>query len=92
MKPFNSTQWCFFFNNWKKIIKEQYPDIVFLTNNYNGNWNEIYRVFDMGIAEVKENFINDTALDSLYTVADHLQKKTTFYHCNRKQGASIQTT
>jgi hypothetical protein len=67
-----------FFNNWKKIIKEQYPDIVFLTNNYNGNWNEIYRVFDMGIAEVKEKFINDTALDSLYTVADHLQKKQLF--------------
>jgi hypothetical protein len=73
---FNSV--VLFFNNWKKIIKEQYPDIVFLTNNYNGNWNEIYRVFDIGIAEVKENFINDAALDSLYTVADHLQKKQLF--------------
>ena len=65
----------YFFINWKKVIKEQYPDIAFLTNNYNGNWNEIYRVFDCGIAEIKEKHINKPDLDSLYALADSLQKK-----------------
>lgn len=67
-----------FFTNWKKIIKEKYPDIVFLTNNYNGSWREIYRVFDIGIAELKEQYVNDADLDSLYGLADSLHKKQLF--------------
>lgn len=77
-ETFQFTSVVQFFTSWKKTIQEKYPDIVFLTNNYNGNWNEIYRVFDVGIAEIKEKHINDKDLDSLYTLADSFQKKQLF--------------
>jgi len=52
--------------------------MIFLTNNYNGEWSPIYRTFDGGIAEIKANKINKKDLDYLYHLADSLQKTQVF--------------
>ncbi|PQJ81096.1 hypothetical protein BTO16_00170 [Polaribacter glomeratus] len=67
-----------FLENWKFEIRKIYHEMVFLTNNYNGNWNEIYQVFDGGIAELKQQYINSNDLDSLYGLADKLGKTQLF--------------
>lgn len=67
-----------FLSRWMIEIRNEYPSILFFTNNYNGNWNEIYQVFDGGIAELKVKHINDRDLDSLYFLADSLGKSQLF--------------
>ena len=67
-----------FLKKWQKELRVSFPNIVFLTNNFNGSWNDIYKVFDGGIAEIKEELVNDKDLDSLYKVADRLGKTQMF--------------
>jgi hypothetical protein len=55
-----------FFEKWQKEVKKSYPEMLFLTNNYNGEWNAIYRTFDGGIAEIQEEKINKKDLDQFY--------------------------
>lgn len=63
-----------FLKKWQKEIRKLYPKIKFLTNNYNGNLNKIYQVFDGGIAELKSKNVNNKDLDSLYAIANSLGK------------------
>lgn len=67
-----------FLTKWKEEIRKKYPQLIFLTNNFNGNWNEIYQVFDGGIAELNKKYVNNKDLDSLYGLADSLQKTQQF--------------
>jgi hypothetical protein len=67
-----------FFKRWMIDVKKVYPNMLFYTNNYNGEWNKIYKTFDGGIAEIKENNINDKDLNSLYRTADLLHKRQVF--------------
>src|SRR5690606_3218175 len=39
-----------FLTKWRQDITLKYPEMLFLTNNYNGSWQPIYAVFDGGIA------------------------------------------
>ena len=67
-----------FLKNWKKEVKKHYPKMKFLTNNYNGSWNSIYKVFDGGIAELNSKYVNKKDLDSLYHISDSLNKSQLF--------------
>lgn len=67
-----------FFKTWMNDVKKVYPNMLFFTNNYNGEWNPIYKVFDGGIAEIKESNVNYSDLDKLYNNADILHKKQIF--------------
>ena len=67
-----------FLKIWIEEIKKRYPKLKFLTNNYNGSWNSIYRVFDGGIAELNIKYINKKDLDSIYKLADSLNKTQLF--------------
>lgn len=67
-----------FFKKWRTKIRHRYPSMLFYCNNYNGSWDSIYLGFDGGIAELKTQNINKKTLDSLYAVADRLQKSQIF--------------
>jgi hypothetical protein len=67
-----------FFENWQIEVKTSYPKMIFLTNNFNGDWNAIYKTFDGGIAEIEPNKINKKDLNNLYHVADSLHKTQLF--------------
>lgn len=63
-----------FLKTWMIEMRVEYPEILFYTNNFGGEWNDIYINFDGGIAELNENYINESALDKLYKTADSLDK------------------
>jgi len=67
-----------FLSKWKKDVREHNPRMRFLTNNYNGSWNEIYKVFDGGIAELDSSKVTDETLDLLYATADSMGKSQLF--------------
>lgn len=67
-----------FLERWKTEVKKKYHKVRFLTNNYNGKWNPIYKVFDGGISELDEKYINVKDLDSIYAIADSLNKSQLF--------------
>jgi hypothetical protein len=67
-----------FLENWQIEVKRSYPKMIFLTDNFNGDWNAIYKTFDGEIAEIKPNKINKKDLDHLYHLADSLHKTQVF--------------
>ncbi|MBU6158098.1 MAG: hypothetical protein KGP35_03610 [Bacteroidetes bacterium] len=67
-----------FFEQWMSCVRENYPRMIFLTNNYNGEWNKIYQKFDGGIAELEAKKVNDSILHKLYSTADSLHKSQLF--------------
>ncbi|WP_310557792.1 hypothetical protein [Flavobacterium sp.] len=67
-----------FLKTWMNDVKKVYPNMLFYTNNPDGEWNQIYKTFDGGIAEIKEIRINDTDLNRLYRNADILHKSQVF--------------
>ncbi len=67
-----------FLQNWKSRLQAYRPGIKTLTNNYNGQWNDVYSVFDGGICELSKNNLNVPYLDSVYKVADRLGKTQVF--------------
>lgn len=67
-----------FLKTWMNDVKKMYPNMLFYTNNFNGEWNRIYKTFDGGIAEIKESSVNDDDLNRLYHNADILHKSQVF--------------
>lgn len=67
-----------FLKNWRNEVSKKYPKMIYLTNNYNGQWNEIYSVFDGGIAELNAKQVTNDTLDELYQNADNLNKSQVF--------------
>jgi hypothetical protein len=53
-KKFQTASVVQFLNTWMKDLRLYAGNkkIVFLANNFGGSWNEIFRVFDAGIAEM----------------------------------------
>ncbi len=52
--------------------------VTFLTNNYGGQWTDIYRVFDVGIGELPEDHANREYVRSRVATAENLGKKQYF--------------
>lgn len=77
-EKFQKASVIYFLKKWQSELRTSHPKIVFLTNNYNGSWNEIYQVFDGGVAELKVEHLNNRDLDSLYSLADSLDKSQLF--------------
>ena len=65
-----------FLERWKKDAKiYSGNNIVFLTNNYKGKWSNIYRQFDVGIAEVPANGLKQKFIVDGIEQARQLNKK-----------------
>ncbi|TCC94208.1 hypothetical protein EZ428_05370 [Pedobacter frigiditerrae] len=67
-----------FLSQLKKKLLEQNTNIKLLTNNGNGEWNNIYKVFDRGVAELGVGNLNILYLSKAYRLADELQKTQLF--------------
>jgi hypothetical protein len=67
-----------FLDKWMRDVRKINPRLIFLTNNYNGEWSSIYQKFDGGIAELESKKINDSILYKLYSTADSLHKSQLF--------------
>lgn len=52
--------------------------LTFLTNNFGGQWTEIYQVFDVGIAELSEDKINADFIQKQVETAKKLGKQQYF--------------
>ncbi len=59
-----------FLSEWKKAVITKFPKMLFLTNNSQGEWNNIYKIFDGGIAEINAKLVNNSDLDLIYKRAD----------------------
>jgi len=68
-----------FLKEWRVEMK-QYAKrpLVFLTNNYAGQWSEIYKIFDIGVAELPENRLDRNYILSCTKEAEKLNKKQYF--------------
>ncbi len=63
-----------FHNKWMKEMKNYTKNsIKFLTNNYGGNWDEIYSLFDIGIAEINEKKSSLIVIDK---IKENLEKNS----------------
>lgn len=67
-----------FLKNWKTSVKQYNKRIKIITNNYRGDWSEIYSIFDGGIAEIQEKDLNYVKLDSLFKIS-YLKKKSQIF-------------
>ena len=67
-----------FLSKLKNFLLDQNPNIKLLTNNGNGEWNNIYKVFDKGVAELGLGNLNTIYLSRAYKLADELQKTQLF--------------
>ena len=67
-----------FLKDWKRKILVYAPAIKTLANNNNGNWEDIFKVFDGGIAELQTKNLNIAFLDSVFSVADKFNKTQSF--------------
>lgn len=67
-----------FLNDWSKKIKVYKPGIVLITNNFKGNWSDIYSIFDKGIAELPESDLSTNNLDQRFSNAKKLKKTQLF--------------
>jgi len=63
-----------FLKNWKTEIVNYKKNIKILTNNFRGKWDDIYLNFDGGIAEIQEQDLNYTTLDTLFRTSDKFNK------------------
>lgn len=68
-----------FLTDWRKAMTAYARrPLTFLTNNYSGNWTDIYRVFDVGVAELPENRVNRPYLEARLDNARRLGKQQYF--------------
>ena len=67
-----------FLTNWKVKLKAFKSDVIILANNSNGSWNDIFSVFDGGIAELSEDKLNKPYLDSVFAVVAARHKTQIF--------------
>ncbi len=67
-----------FLKEWKNKILLYEPSIKTLANNNSGNWEDIFKVFDGGIAELQTKNLNIAFLDSVFNVSDKLGKTQNF--------------
>ncbi|RAK02561.1 hypothetical protein LX87_00681 [Larkinella arboricola] len=79
-----------FLKTWRQEV-EKYAGrpVTFLTNNYGGQWTEIYKIFDIGVAELPENRLNRNYLLARMTEADRLNKKQYFALSSDKEGKQL---
>jgi hypothetical protein len=63
-----------FVKNWKSRILAYHPGIITLANNSNAEWDDIYAVYDGGIAELSPSQVNVPSLNKLYNRANQLKK------------------
>lgn len=64
-----------FLKEWRASMKSKYSNLIFLANNVGGKWNEIYKIFDGGIAEIFRENLSRKFLDKIYSTSS-LYKKT----------------
>ena len=78
-KRFQTKSVVQFLKSWRSNM-EQYAKrkVTFLTNNFGGRWNEIYQMFDVGIAELPENNVNTIFIQKQVDVAKSLGKRQYF--------------
>ncbi|WP_138995127.1 hypothetical protein [Larkinella sp. C7] len=68
-----------FLTNWRKKVEDYARrPVTFLTNNYGGQWTEIYQIFDIGVAELPENRLNRNYILARTSEAGRLNKKQYF--------------
>jgi len=68
-----------FLQKWRVDMKAYAKrPITFLTNNYSGQWNDIYKVFDVGIAELPEDKIKSDFIQKQVVLAKSLGKQQYF--------------
>lgn len=78
-KTFQKESVIFFLKCWKKdMLDYAKRPLTFLTNNYGGEWTEIYKLFDVGISEIAENNYNERKVKKSVTLARKLSKKQFF--------------
>lgn len=75
-KTFQHASVVHFLTAWKKaMLKYSVVPISFLTNNYQGEWNDIYQVFDIGIAELSLDSLRKDAWKKGIGQAKRMGKK-----------------
>ncbi|HVX49983.1 MAG TPA: hypothetical protein VHB48_07490 [Chitinophagaceae bacterium] len=68
-----------FLTQWKAEVKEYAKrDLVFICNNYKGQWSGVYKVFDAGISEIEEKDIDFALISHSLDSARQLGKKQSF--------------
>jgi hypothetical protein len=78
-----------FLNEWRASIKSSYPKVKLLANNHSAKWNNIYSVFDGGIAELFRKDLNRDYLDKVYLKADQLRKTQTLSLVSSENGVQF---
>lgn len=64
-----------FLKEWKKQMKVYSGKTILLTNNYKGRWDELYSIFDGGIAETTPESLNDLFFMKLLKTTKKMRKK-----------------
>jgi hypothetical protein len=67
-----------FLQEWKSRLLADNSSLKFYTNNSNGEWNDVYKVFDGGMAELSPAHVNKQYLDRVYALAASLHKTQLF--------------
>jgi hypothetical protein len=80
-----------FLKEWKTAMQQytQRP-ITFLTNNYLGQWSEIYQVFDIGIAELNEKQVIPQFIQARMSETKRLGKQQYFTLSSEDESKQIQ--
>ncbi|MGY4383040.1 hypothetical protein ACVWYN_000059 [Pedobacter sp. UYP24] len=79
-----------FLTNWKKeVYSYSGKKLKFLTNNAGGKWNNIYSIFDMGIAELDPRRSDFRQLSSSISLARSLGKEQVFSYASSNQSCNL---
>ena len=89
-KSFQKQSVVNFLKSWKlSIRKYSNNSISFLTNNGGGKWDEIYQVFDIGIAEIMTERTSFDQLHSTIILSEKLGKKQVFSYASANSDLNI---
>lgn len=79
-----------FLSEWKiTVLKYSRSSLTFLTNNGGGNWSDIYKIFDVGIAEISASTGSYLEVDRAILKASLLKKKQIFTYASSDQNENI---
>ncbi|WP_276091083.1 hypothetical protein [Pedobacter sp. JY14-1] len=88
-KEFQRESVIAFLKKWKEALKTYSANVVLLTNNFGGQWTDIYKVFDAGIAEFAESSANYDQVDTAIKNSNLLKKRQIFSYASRNEGKTL---